>query len=128
MRIVNGKTYLPDFFNSSSENINDNKPFLHTWSWFHLHQHSVSKEHEECQVRHLQNTRCFIIHTYKNPKQISANVTGDWLHYRYSNCWNTATLCSPESLFKFSKILFYFVLLCLYGNILKHNQKPVLQC
>lgn len=77
MRSVCVKAYLPDFFNSSAENINDNKPLLHTRSWFHLHQHSVSEEHEKCHVRHLQNTQ-YIIHMHKNFQQISANIlTGD---------------------------------------------------
>lgn len=85
MRSVNEKAYLPNFFNSSAENINDNKPLLHTWSWFHLHQYSVSEEHEKNHVRHLQNTP-YTTHMHKNLQQISTNVLkGNKPEYMYSN-------------------------------------------
>lgn len=75
---MKGKAYLSDFFNGSAENINDNKPLLHTWSWFHLHQHSVSKEHEKGHVCHLKN-RWYII---QMREKISADIiTNDYPEY-----------------------------------------------
>lgn len=119
MRSVNAKTYLPDFFNSSSENINDNKPLLHTWSWFHLHQHSVSKEHEECQVGHLQNTQ-YIIHMHKNLKflqtkqviglAIGTQTTGTLSHFWAQNLYSSSL--------KVYFILFCFVFMGMSLNII----------
>lgn len=110
MRSANGKAYLSDFFNSSAENINDNEPLLNTRFWFHLHQHSVSKEHKKHHVRHLQNTR-YTIHTHKNLQQNSANIlTDSKSEYMFPNKWGTVrfppALCS-----------------IFYGNIPKHHFK-----
>lgn len=100
---MKGKAYLSDFFNGSAENINNNKPLLHTWFWFHLHQHSVSKEHEKRHVCHLQN-RQYIMQMHENLQQISADKPANdypeynQVHFEYNKQLEHSKIFEPSSL------------------------------